>query len=236
MNSQRKAISKRAMVCFFSASVLAALVFVAQDGASAFAGAAARWQDAAGQEPTAGNTKTPNGEKPKVITDAQIPDEDAEEGELEPAAVNLDQSGTTPLIQELYQATRLTKEKDILDHLNKAQSLIASGTDLKGTDAQGRTALHWAVFGSSYSTKPSTLIKYEEIADALVAGGVDINKEDIYQDTALDYSLYAPTYEIQTLLIEHGASSGFLAAYFQFFSDRGDGPPKTPELFIQASR
>ena len=237
MNSQRRMFSKRTMVCLVSACVLAALVLVTQRGANAFAGGGAeRWQEASGQEPTAGNTKTPNGEKPKVITDAQIPDEDADEGELEPAAVDLDQSGTTPLIQELYQATRLTKEKDILEHLGKAQQLIASGTDLKGTDAQGRTALHWAVFGSSYSTKPSTLIKYEEIADALVAGGIDINKEDIYQDTALDYSLYAPTFEIQTLLIEHGASSGFLAAYFQFFSDRGDGAPKTPELLIQASR
>jgi len=238
MNSQRRTIPRWTMVCFFSECVLAALVMVTQKGASAFAGGTEPWQDAASQsqEATAGNTKTPNGEKPKLITDAQIPDEDADEGELEPAAVTLDQSGTTPLIQELYAATRLTKEKEILDHLNKAQQLIASGTDIKGTDAQGRTALHWTVFGSSYSVKPSTLIKYEEIADALVAGGVDINKEDVYQDTALDYSLYAPTFEIQTLLIEHGASSGFLAAYFQFFSDRGDGPPKTPELLIQASR
>ncbi|HEY2822515.1 MAG TPA: LssY C-terminal domain-containing protein [Candidatus Acidoferrum sp.] len=236
MNSQRKAKSQRTIVCLFSACVLAALVLVTQKGASAFASDADRWQDVGGQEPTAGNTRTPNGEKPKVITDAQIPDEDADEGELEPAAVNLDQSATTPLIQELYQATRLTKEKEILEHLNKAQQLITNGTDLKGVDAQGRTALHWTVFGASYSTKPSTLIKYEEIADALVAGGVEINKEDIYQDTALDYSLYAPTFEIQTLLIEHGASSGFLAAYFQFFNDRGDGPPKTPELLMQASR
>jgi hypothetical protein len=236
MNSQRKTIFQRKIVCLFSTCVLAALVLVTQKGANAFVADAERWQDAAGQEPTAGNTRTPNGEKPKVIADAQIPDEDADEGELEPAIVSLDQSATTPLIQELYQATRLTKEKEILDHLNKAQQLIASGTDLKGIDAQGRTALHWAVFGASYSTKPSTLIKYEEIADALVAGGVDINKEDIYQDTALDYSLYAPTFEIQTLLIEHGASSGFLAAYFQFFNDRGDGAPKTPELLVQASR
>ena len=237
MDSQRKVISQRVVVCLFAACVLAVLVLGTQKGASAFSGGMANWQDASGQEPTAGNTKTPGGEKPKVITDAQIPDEDAEEGELEPAAVTLDQSGTTPLIQELYQATRLTKEKEILDHLNKAQQLIATGTDIKATDAQGRTALHWAVFGSSYSVKPSTLIKYEEIADALVSGGVDINKEDIYQDTALDYSLYAPTFEIQTLLIEHGATSGFLAAYFQFFSDRGDTtPPKTPELLVQASR
>ena len=211
------------MVCLFSACVFGGVGVGDAERCECVCGRRrASWQDAAGQEPTAGNTKTPNGEKPKVITDAQIPDEDADEGELEPAAVKLDQSGTTPLIQELYQATRLTKEKDILEHLNKAQQLIASGADIKGTDAQGRTALHWAVFGSSYSMKPSTLIKYEEIADALVSGGVDINKEDVYQDTALDYSLYAPTFEIQTLLIEHGATSGFLAAYFQFFTDRGD--------------
>ena len=232
--------SRQKLISLFSAVVLAAFVIVTQDGGHAFASssnASATMGASQEQEPTAGNTKTPNGEKPKVITDAQIPDEDAEEGELEPAAVTLDVSQTTPLIQELYQATRLTKEKEILDHLTRAQKLIDEGADLKGTDAQGRTALHWAVFGSSYSTKPSTLIKYEEIADALVAKGVEINKEDIYQDTALDYSLYAPTFEIQTLLIENGASSGFLAAFYQFFSDRGqEALPKTPDLAIQASR
>jgi len=233
--------SRQKFVSLFSAVVLAAFVVVAQNG-GAFASSSGGQQAATGgtaqeQEPTAGDTKTPGGEKPKVITDAVIPDEDADEGELEPAAVTMDVSQTTPLIQELYQATRLTKEKEILEHLTNAQKLIDSGTDVKSTDGQGRTALHWTVFGSSYSTKPSTLIKYEEIADALVAKGVDINKEDIYQDTALDYSLYAPTFEIQTLLIENGASSGFLAAFYQFFSDRGqEGLPKTPDLAIQASR
>jgi hypothetical protein len=233
--------SRQKVVFLFSAVVLAAFVIVTQNG-GAFASSSGGRQAATGgtaqeQEPTAGNTKTPGGEKPKVITDAVIPDEDADEGELEPAAVTIDVSQTTPLIQELYQATRLTKEKEILEHLTNAQKLIDSGTDIKSTDAQGRTALHWTVFGSSYSTKPSTLIKYEEIADALVAKGVDINKEDIYQDTALDYSLYAPTFEIQTLLIENGASSGFLAAFYQFFSDRGqEALPKTPDLAIQASR
>jgi hypothetical protein len=108
MSSQRSTFSQRTIVCFFSGCVLAALVMVTQKGAGAFARDAGRWPNAAGQEPTAGNTKTPNGEKPKVITDAEIPDEDADEGELEPAAVNLDQSGTTPLIQELYQAKRKT--------------------------------------------------------------------------------------------------------------------------------
>ncbi|MGC1907782.1 MAG: LssY C-terminal domain-containing protein [Candidatus Acidiferrum sp.] len=233
--------SRQKVVSLFSAVVLAAFVIVTQNG-GAFASSSGGRRAATGgtaheQEPTAGNTKTPGGEKPKVITDAVIPDEDADEGELEPAAVTMDVSQTTPLIQELYQATRLTKEKEILEHLTNAQKLIDSGTDIKSTDAQGRTALHWTVFGSSYSTKPSTLIKYEEIADALVAKGVDINKEDMYQDTALDYSLYAPTFEIQTLLIENGASSGFLAAFYQFFSDRGqEGLPKTPDLAIQASR
>jgi len=233
--------SRQKFVSLFSAVVLAAFVVVAQNG-GAFASSSGGQQAATGgtaqeQEPTAGDTKTPGGEKPKVITDAVIPDEDADEGELEPAAVTMDVSQTTPLIQELYRATRLTKEKEILEHLTNAQKLIDSGTDVKSTDGQGRTALHWTVFGSSYSTKPSTLIKYEEIADALVAKGVDINKEDIYQDTALDYSLYAPTFEIQTLLIENGASSGFLAAFYQFFSDRGqEGLPKTPDLAIQASR
>jgi hypothetical protein len=233
--------SRQKVVFLFSAVVLAAFVIVTQNG-GAFASSSGGRHAATGgtaqeQEPTAGNTKTPGGEKPKVITDAVIPDEDADEGELEPAAVTIDVSQTTPLIQELYQATRLTKEKEILEHLTNAQKLIDSGTDIKSTDAQGRTALHWTVFGSSYSTKPSTLIKYEEIADALVAKGVDINKEDIYQDTALDYSLYAPTFEIQTLLIENGASSGFLAAFYQFFSDRGqEALPKTPDLAIQASR
>ncbi len=130
-------ISQRVVVCLFSVCVLAALMLVTQKGARAFNGdGTASRQDAGAQEPTAGNTKTPSGEKPKVITDAQIPDEDAEEGELEPAAVTLDQSGTTPLIQELYQATRLTKEKDILDHLNNG---AAADCERDRTDQGGRT-------------------------------------------------------------------------------------------------
>jgi ankyrin repeat protein len=125
-------------------------------------------------------------EKPKVPANAEIPDEDAEEGELEPAAVAIDESGASPLIQALYQATRLTKESQILEKLETAQKLLDAGADVKALDAQGRTALHWAVFGSSYSTKPKTLVKYEEIADTLVAKGVEINRADAYQNTALD--------------------------------------------------
>jgi hypothetical protein len=58
---------------------------------------------------------------------------------------------------------------------------------------------------------------YEEIADALIGRGVNINREDMYQDTALDYLIYSPSFEIQTLLIEHGATSGFLAASYHYF-------------------
>ena len=146
----------------------------------------------------------------------EIPDEPGED-ELAPAAVQLDVSKLSPLLQALYQATRETKEKDILAHLDEAKQLIASGADVKETDACGRTALHWAVFGSSYANKSSVVVAYEEIADSLIQKGVDINHEDIYQDTALDYLLYSPTFEMQTLLMENGATSGFLVATFRFF-------------------
>src|SRR6185369_8218353 len=49
--------------------------------------------------------------------------------------------------------------------------------------------------------------------------GIDINKEDAYQDTALDYLLYSANFEIQTLLLEHGANSGFLAASVQYVKE-----------------
>ncbi len=129
----------------------------------------------------------------------------------------MDVSQESPLLQVLYKATRETKEKEVLARLEEAKSLIQSGTDLKATDPQGRTALHWAVFGSSYATKSSVTVAYEEIADAMIQRGIDINHEDIYQDTALDYLLYSPSFEMQTLLMENGATSGFLVATFRFF-------------------
>jgi hypothetical protein len=198
-------------------SIFLAMVLMALVGGNAPLSGAARGISAS-QEPT---DTGPNAqaEKPKVPANAEVPDEVAEEGELEPAAVAIDVSGTSPVIQALYQATRLTKENEILERLETAQKLLDAGADVKAVDAQGRTALHWAVFGSSFSTKPKTLVKYEEIADTLIAKGVEINREDVYQDTALDYLLYAPTFEMQTLLIEHGASSGFLVAFYRFFSD-----------------
>jgi Ankyrin repeat len=159
-----------------------------------------------------------------------VPDED-----LAPAAVQLDVSNSSPLIQELYQATRETKEKEILARLDTVKKLIDTA-DLNATDPQGRTALHWAVFGSSYNIKPSVLVAYEEIADTLIGRGVDINKQDVYQDTALDYVLYAPTFEIQTLLLEHGASSGFLAAFYNFFNQMAEGVPQTHAAAVAQSR
>ena len=148
----------------------------------------------------------------------EIPEEDAPEGELEPAALNLDVSNSSPLIEELYRATRETKEKEILAHIEQAKQLVDK-SDLKAVDSHGRTALHWAVLGSSYNIKPSVLVAYEEIADTLIQRGVDINKEDVYQDTALDYLLYSPSFEMQTLLIEYGATSGFLVASTHYVTE-----------------
>ena len=202
---------------FALVSIFLAMVLTALFGGNARISGAARGVSA-WQKPSA-TAANAQAEKPKVPANAEVPDENAEEGELEPAAVAIDESGTSPLIQALYQATRLTKESEILEKLENAVKLLDLGADIKAVDTQGRTALHWAVFGSSYSTKTKTLVKYEEIADALIAKGVDINREDVYQNTALDYLLYSPTFEMQTLLIEHGASSGFLAAFYHFLSD-----------------
>ena len=168
---------------------------------------------------------------PKAEASAESQEETPEE-DLAPAAVQLDVSNVSPLIRELYQATRETKEKEILARLAQAKKLLDDGADVKPTDAQGRTALHWAVFGSSYNTKPKVVVAYEEIADALIERGVDINREDVYQDTALDYLLYSPNFEMQTLLVENGATSGFLAAFSRFFSEQSEGTPRvssTPE-------
>ena len=162
--------------------------------------------------------------------------DEAVEEESEPAAVQLDVSNVSPLIRELYQATRETKEPAILAHLAQAKTLLGDSADVKATDAQGRTALHWTVFGSSYNTKSKIVVAYEEIADALIEKGVDINREDAYQDTALDYLLYSPNFEMQTLLIEHGATSGFLAASYHFFDDRPEGVPQTQTAAVALSR
>src|ERR1700722_536771 len=119
---------------------------------------------------------SPNAESTKPATDyEEIPGD-----ELEEAAVRLDLSHSSPLIQKLYEATRETKEQAILDLLTEAKQLLADGADVKAIDQYGRTALHWTVFGSSYSTKSRVIVSYEQIADQLIQHGVDINREDVY--------------------------------------------------------
>ena len=78
---------------------------------------------------------------------AQGDEEEPADEEPAPAALALDVSPDSPLIRELYQATRETKEEAILSYLGQAQKIVEGGADLKATDERGRTALHWAVFG-----------------------------------------------------------------------------------------
>jgi ankyrin repeat protein len=137
---------------------------------------------------------------PASSSSAAMDDAEPPEGELAPAALQLDESKASPLIQVLYAATRETKDQPTLDDLAQAKTLINSGADVKATDSLGRTALHWTIFGSSYATKAPLIVAYEEVAAALIAHGVDINREDAYNNTALDYLLYSPNFEMQTLL------------------------------------
>ncbi|WP_158944605.1 LssY C-terminal domain-containing protein [Granulicella sp. S190] len=174
---------------------------------------------------------------PAVDTSQAVDDtQETPDDELDTAAVTIDVSHTSPLIQKLYQATRETKEQPILDRLAEAKKLLADGADVKAVDQYGRTALHWTIFGSSYSTKPKVIVSYEEIADQLIQHGVEINREDIYNDTALDYLLYSPNFEIQTLLIENGATSGFLTAFFHFFNQENGDMPHTIAASVAQSR
>jgi ankyrin repeat protein len=179
--------------------------------------------------------KNENPPSQKIVTDEELQEQPVEEEEAAPAAVQIDISQDPALIKALYGATRETKEKAILAKLDEAKKSIDGGADVKAVDAQGRTALHWVVFGSSYNTKSSILVAYEEIADDLIGRGIEINREDRYNDTALDYLLYSPNFEMQTLLIEHGASSGFLAAFYHFFNEQQEGLPPTFAQAVAAS-
>lgn len=67
---------------------------------------------------------------------ADADDQDTSNDELEEAAVKLDVSRSSPLIQKLYQATRDTKEQDILGRLTEAKKLLADGADVITTDGQ----------------------------------------------------------------------------------------------------
>ncbi len=75
----------------------------------------------------------------------------------------------------------------------------------KSRDGIGRSA-----FGSAGTAA---------IGGRVSAGGGAIRR--LPNVPALDYLLYSPNFEMQTLLIEHGASSGFLAAFFHFLNDSG---------------
>ncbi len=175
--------------------------------------------------PCLSSPQAPTKEPPSNEAAASPAEQESVDEELEPAALQLDVTGASPVIQALYAATRETKERLILDHLAEAKRLIAENADIRPVDKQRRTALHWAVFGSSYTTKPRVLVAYEEIASDLIDRGIDINREDAFNDTALDYLLYSPNFEMQTLLLEHGATSGFLAANFNFFQESSSGKP-----------
>ena len=183
------------------------------------------------QTPSKTQQVEPQGEPAPTQAEAE---QEAEE-EMATAAVELDVSKDSPLIQALYRATRETKDKAILADLAQAKTL-AKSADVKATDAQGRTALHWAVFGSSYNTNQKIVVAYEQIADTLITRGVDINKEDVYNDTALDYLLYSPNWEMQTLLIENGAGSGFLSAFYKFFGQSSSGVPQSHSAAVNLSR
>ncbi len=153
-----------------------------------------------------------------------VPEQTVEVDELAPPAIELDQSKASPLIRALYDSTRDTKEAPTLAHIAEAKRLLEAGADIHATDANGRTALHWTIFGASYATKPSILVAYEEVADTLVQRGVELNRQDVYNDTALDYLLYSPSFELQTLLLEAGATSGFLSESRRLVSASAPAP------------
>src|SRR5712675_1389901 len=64
--------------------------------------------------PPRANQQAPSQTEDKAESDDQEPND-----ELETAAVTLDVSHSSPLIQKLYQATRETKEQDILARLTE---------------------------------------------------------------------------------------------------------------------
>src|SRR5271163_5203271 len=74
----------------------------------------------------------------QATADASLQEEEPPEGELAPAAVKLDVSNATKLIQVLYAATRETKDQPTLDDLTQAKSLLEGGADVKATDSLGR--------------------------------------------------------------------------------------------------
>ena len=125
----------------------------------------------------------------------------------------------------------------MLARLAHVKELIEGGADLKATD---RARTDGAALGH---------FRCELSHQAKRAGGVRGNRgradsprawkstgKMSYQDTALDYLLYSPSFEIQTLLIENGASSGFLAAFYNFFNQVSMCLPPTPDAAVALTR
>jgi len=192
----------------------------------------------AGSQQPAAKTKP---QKSAQASPAPTPEEEQQaeeqaEEELAPAALQIDVSKASPLIQVLYKATRETKEPAILDRVEEARQMVVNGADLKAVDQDGRTALHWAMFGSSYTTRSKVIVAYEKLADEMLQRGAELNREDRYHNTALDYLLYSPNFEMQTLLVENGATSGFLAAFGHFFDEVSSEFPKTQTARVATTR
>jgi ankyrin repeat protein len=215
-------VPKFSILFFLLSAVFASTVTTAQSSSSAIH-----------PRETPSQTQHPS---PSVPNPSAEDEENPEDAQLAPAAVQLDVSKSSPLIQKLYQATRETKPKETLDRLTEAKQLLAEGTDVKATDVYDRTALHWTIFGSNSARNYKVLVAYEEIADSIIQRGVDFNHEDRYNDTALDYLLYSPNFEIQTLLIESGATSGFLTSFFRFFNIANGEMPRTVAETVAKAR
>jgi hypothetical protein len=92
------------LLAFLSASMLPVLAQAAASSSS--------------QAATTGQTS----EKDTPDASYQAAEEEPPEGELAPAAIQLDVSQASPLIQELYAATRETKEQPTLARLVQAKS------------------------------------------------------------------------------------------------------------------
>ena len=70
------------------------------------------------QAATAGQNSTDS----QAAVDASLQEEEPPEGELAPAAIKLDVSKASHLIQELYAATRETKDQPTVDRLEQAKT------------------------------------------------------------------------------------------------------------------
>ncbi len=143
-----------------------------------------------------------------------------DDSELRSVPAPLEMSTAPKLIQVLYQSTREGKEARVIELLEEARGLVRRREGVLATGPQGRTALHWTVFASTGFSRPKILAVCEELALDLIRAGVDVNREDQYQNTALDYLDQGPNDQLQTLLMEFGAVSGYFTGDLQErFSD-----------------